>query len=219
MSAIVPEMHAGGLARAERPYQRVVILNGPAGVGKTTTARLLASMVPNGACVHGDALKDFVVSRQDGTVRQGLGYLNGASIVTNFIEGGYDLVVFDYVFEKPRGLDVFCSGYFGTAPVHLFTLWADLERVIGRERTRPGRERLGQRVTDCYRTMEQHLGSLGHVIDTSETSAREVADEILDRCTDGNALLVPPRDGARAARTSVGARPCSADTAHRTRRR
>jgi hypothetical protein len=43
--------------------------------------------------------------------------------------------------------------------------------------------------------MEQHLGSLGCVIDTSEISPRRVADEILDRCADGNAILVPPRDG------------------------
>jgi chloramphenicol 3-O-phosphotransferase len=193
MSAWTPEAHAGGSAGSESRGQRVVILNGPAGVGKTTTARLLASMVPNGACVHGDALKDFVVSRQDGAVRQGLGFLNGASIVTNFVEGGYDLVVFDFVFEKPHGVDVFRSGYLGTAPVHLFTLWADLDRVIDRERSRPGRERLGQRVTDCYRTMEQHLGSLGAVIDTSEISPRQVVDEILARCADDEALLVPPR--------------------------
>jgi hypothetical protein len=152
-------------------------------------------MVANGACVHGDALKDFIVSRQDGTVRQGLGFLNGASIVTNFVQGGYDLVVFDYVFEKPHGLDVFRSGYYGTAPVHLFTLWADLDRVMYRERTRPDREPLGQRVADCYRTMEQHLGSLGCVVDTSETSARHIADEILARCAAGDGLLVPPRDG------------------------
>jgi chloramphenicol 3-O-phosphotransferase len=195
MSAWTPEAHTGGAAGSESKDQRVVILNGPAGVGKTTTARLLASMVPNGACVHGDALREFIVSRQDGTVRQGLGFLNGASIVTNFVEAGYDLVVFDYVFEKSHGLDVFRSGYHGAAPVHLFTLWADLDRVIDRERSRPGRGRLGQRVTDCYRTMEQHLGSLGCVIDTSEISPRHVADAILDRCADGDAILVPPRDG------------------------
>jgi chloramphenicol 3-O-phosphotransferase len=199
MSALAPEAHVGGAARSESSDPRVVILNGPAVVGKTTTARLLASMVTNGACVHGDALKDFIVTRQDGAVRQGLGFLNGASIVTNFVEGGYDLVVFDFVFEKPHGLDVFRSGYFGAAPVHLFTLWADLDRVIDRERSRPGRERLGQRVTDCYRTMEQHLGSLGCVIDTSEISPCRVADEILGRCADGDALLVPPQDGRAMA--------------------
>ena len=34
----------------------VVILNGPAGVGKTTVGRARAALVPNGACIHGDEL-------------------------------------------------------------------------------------------------------------------------------------------------------------------
>ena len=58
---------------------RLILLNGPAGVGKTTVGRLLAGLVPNGACIHGDSLKDFVVSRVEGAVGGGLGYVNGAA--------------------------------------------------------------------------------------------------------------------------------------------
>lgn len=39
------------------------MLNGPSGVGKSTIARLLAGRVANGACIHGDALADFIVTR------------------------------------------------------------------------------------------------------------------------------------------------------------
>jgi hypothetical protein len=39
--------------------QRVVIVNGPAGVGKTTVGRLLAARAANGVCIHGDAPADF----------------------------------------------------------------------------------------------------------------------------------------------------------------
>jgi ABC-type transport system involved in cytochrome c biogenesis ATPase subunit len=34
---------------------QVVVLNGPAGVGKTSIGRLLAGTARNGACVHGEA--------------------------------------------------------------------------------------------------------------------------------------------------------------------
>ena len=52
---------------------RVVLLNGPAGVGKTTVGIALASLVPNGPCIHGDQLRSFIVTRVDGTVEGGLG--------------------------------------------------------------------------------------------------------------------------------------------------
>jgi len=42
--------------------QRVVILNGPPGVGKTTIGRLLAARAANGACIGGDALAGFIVT-------------------------------------------------------------------------------------------------------------------------------------------------------------
>jgi hypothetical protein len=117
-------------AFAARP--RVVIVNGPAGVGKTSTAQALAAMGRSGACVHGDDLKRFVV-RRDTRVATGLGYRNGATVAGNFIEGGYDLVVFDFVFEDPDGVGVFLDAYTASAPVHLFTLWADLPTVVARE--------------------------------------------------------------------------------------
>jgi hypothetical protein len=60
-------------ALAERP--RVVIVNGPASVGKTTTSRALAAIGRTGACVHGDDLKSFIV-RRDNPVATGLGYRN-----------------------------------------------------------------------------------------------------------------------------------------------
>lgn len=176
-----------------RKVQRVIVINGPAGVGKTTTARLLASQARNGACVHGDSLKEFVVSRQEGTVQQGLGYVNGASVVTNFVNGGYDVVVFEYVFERPKGLHDFLSAYGAVAPVHLFTLWADLDTVVQRELRRTGRDRLGQRVVDCYRTMERHLPSLGTRVDTATSNVAAVAEQITAMCEAGEGLLVPAR--------------------------
>lgn len=62
----------------------------------------------------------------------GLGYKNGAVIAANFIDAGYDLVVFEYVFEHPAFVDRFLTSYRAAASVHLFTLWAPLRVIIGR---------------------------------------------------------------------------------------
>jgi len=155
---------------------RVVVLNGPAGVGKTTVGRLLAGRAANGVCIHGDALADFIVSRRDGSVRLGLGYEGGALLASNYVGAGYDLVVFEYCFERVAHIERFLATYTGTAPVSVFTLWAALEVVAVREQHRLGRRRLGDRVQECYETMRANLSELGMIIendgDPADVAAR-----------------------------------------------
>ena len=110
--------------------QRVVILNGPPGVGKTTIGRLLAARAANGACIGGDALAGFIVTRVAGSVDQGPGYVNGATIAANYLRAGYDLVVFEYSFEHPRHVHRFLEAYDEAAPVSLF-------HALGAARARP----------------------------------------------------------------------------------
>jgi hypothetical protein len=109
----------------------------------------------------------FIVTRTDGAVREGLGYENGATIAANFARAGYDLIVFEYCFEGHAHVRRFLDAYAGPARVFLFTLWAPLAVVERRESTRAGRRRLGDRVTECYRAMESHLGELGDVVDAT----------------------------------------------------
>jgi RimJ/RimL family protein N-acetyltransferase len=187
------------LEQALAGHPRVVIVNGPAGVGKTTTARSLAAMARSGACVHGDDLKGFIV-RRDAPVATGLGYRNGATVAGNFIAGGYDLVVFDYVFEDPAGIEVFLDAYTAAAPVHLFTLWADLPTVLAREAQRHDTRRpLGDRVRACHATMASHLDELGEVLDTSRRDARIAAAEICRRACAGSGLIHPGSEAALRA--------------------
>ncbi|HEX3331571.1 MAG TPA: AAA family ATPase [Gaiellales bacterium] len=145
--------------------QRVVILNGPAGVGKTTIARLLAARSANGVCIHGDALSDFIVTRDDLAVELGLAYVNGATLAANSIRAGYELVVFEYCFEAARHVRRFLDAYDAEAPVSMFTLWAPLGTVVEREGRRVDRRPLGDRVEACYRSMESNLAELGEVVD------------------------------------------------------
>ena len=169
---------------------RVILLNGPPGVGKTTVARMLAARASNGACIHGDSLKHFVVSRVDGAVRGGLSYVNGATVAGNFIHAGYDLVVFEFIFEQPSHVDSFVSAFRAPTPVHLFTLWAPLETVLARERSRSNREPLKDRVIACHETMTQNLAMLGVRIETAEREPAMIARTIWRLIEDCSAGLI-----------------------------
>jgi chloramphenicol 3-O-phosphotransferase len=175
----------------------VVVLNGPAGVGKTTVGRALAATAGNGACVHGDDFKRFVVAREPGTVEQGLSYVAGAAVTDVFLAAGYDLVVFDFVFERRADVDRYLMRLRAEAVVHLLTLWAPLETVAMRERTRPERARLGARAVRCWQAMALSLTELGAVVD-----ARGAVDEVL-----AGARRQIAAGTARVGRASLGAAP------------
>jgi chloramphenicol 3-O-phosphotransferase len=157
---------------------RIIIINGPAGVGKTTVSRILAKNGNNSACIHGDDFSGYIVNRDLKKVATGLGYKNGATVTNNFIHGGYDLVVYDYIFEDQTHIPKFIRSLTVDCDVHFFTLWAPKEIIIDREAKRLGRDRLGIRVRECYNIMEKSLEQLGFIINTSDNYPEEIADII-----------------------------------------
>ena len=172
--------------------QRVVLLNGPAGIGKTTAGRRLAATARNGICVHGDDLKHFVVSRDPNAVQRGLSYVGGAALADVFLDGGYDLVVFEFIFTRRRHVERFLRALSSDVPVHLLTLWAPLATVAARESVRPNRARLGNRVAECWHELAVHRDELDVLID-----ALQPVDEIVRTAQQavqgGGALLTDER--------------------------
>ena len=160
-------------------------------MGKTTVSCALAQYGRNAVHIRGDALKHWIIKRTDNEVADGLGYKNGAMAAANYLRGGYDLVVFDYVFEHPGHVHRFLEhvGSDLTGDVFLFTLWAPREVVLERERVRPGRDPLGQRVNDCYTAIEAELPRLGCRIDNVGETPGEVAARILALCEAGTGRL------------------------------
>ncbi len=166
----------------------VVLLNGPAGIGKTTIGRRLAATPRNGVCVHGDELKQFVVTREPGSVDQGLGYVGGAALADVFLEAGYELVVFEFIFSQYQHVDRFLHAMRSDVPVHLLTLWAPLAIVVKREARRPHRERLGSRVTECWQELAANISELGALVDASRPPDDVTAD-VARRVEAGEALI------------------------------
>lgn len=158
--------------------QQVIILNGPAGVGKTTIGKLLAQESENSVCISGDALKDFIIRKTD-TVKGRLGYKNGASLIRNFVDAGYELIIFEYIFPSKKQISYFLKKLNVDVPVFLYTLWAPLEIVREREAKRIGRASLGEQVTKCHKELALNLHELGQIIHTDHLALEEVVKNII----------------------------------------
>jgi predicted kinase len=150
--------------------QLVVIVNGPAGVGKSSIAPRVAARAPNGACIAGDDLKRFVVRRcEPPTVQLGLAYVGAAALTDVFLAAGYDLVVVDFVFERPRHIRRYAESLRSPVQVLALTLWAPLEVVRRRyeQRARPGPRHGG--ADPSWQAIAKHLDELGAVVDAGGT--------------------------------------------------
>lgn len=163
--------------RKIRLVAQVIIINGPAGVGKSTICRVLSELSPGTIAISGDALRHFAPRDVRDHLGPGSTYRAGAALATAYLDMGATRIVFDYIFDSPEKLALFRSGLPAWVATHCFTLWAPLERVIEREARRDGRERLGDAVVTTFRALERNLHALGHVIantETPEATARDI---------------------------------------------
>lgn len=111
---------------------QIILLNGPAGVGKTTIGKLLAKHLDESVCISGDVLKEVIINRTENVHRR-MGYKNGATLVNNFINAGYKNIIFEYVFPSNEQIEYFIQELeTGLNPV-IFTLWASLETLQQRD--------------------------------------------------------------------------------------
>jgi predicted kinase len=178
----VPPRRAAGPAAGARSTvlgavsQVVLLINGPAGVGKSSIASRIALRAPNGACIAGDDLKRFVVNRAEPpTVELGLTYVGAAALTDVFLTAGYDLVVVDFIFEHPRHVQRYTEALKAPVQILALTLWAPLDVVQcrHRQRDRPGPDR--DSATRSWHALAGHLDELGAVIDARGTIEQTLA--------------------------------------------
>ena len=165
----------------KRVPRQLLILNGPAGAGKTTVARRLVAWHPNTVCISGDAVRAFAPAdpaATRGLLGGGSTYRAAASLVTSYYEMGARRVIFEFVFETPSHVAHFNSACPPDVVTQLVTLWAPVAVLQARAAARAGREPFGDRIAASARAMESCIDRLGTVITTDGRTVDDIAREV-----------------------------------------
>jgi len=161
---------------------KIIIINGPPGVGKSTIAELLAQSSQNSVCIRGDDIKHWIVNRNSEELTKGLTYINGGTCCKNYFKAGYELIVFEYVFTKKVDVERFIENCGTRESCFLFTLIAPLSIIKQREKSRLNREGLGKAVDIAYDEIIKNKADLGTFINTEFISPQEICKLIHMRC-------------------------------------
>lgn len=162
----------------ERQAHIIAIVNGAPGVGKSTTAQLLAKSYRNSVWVRGDDIKHWIVNRDSEDLARGLTYINGGVCCQNYAKAGYEFIVFDYVFTKKIHVEQFMENSGMREYCFLFTLISPLQIIKQREALRSNRQPLGEAVDIAYNEIIKNKADLGSFIDTEFLSPQEVCELI-----------------------------------------
>lgn len=162
---------------------KIIIINGPPGVGKSTTAKLLAQSFQNSVCIQGDDIKHWIVNRNSEELTKGLTYINGGACCRNYLQAGYELIVFEYVFTKKVDVERFIENCGMRDSCFLFTLIAPLSVIKQREKLRHNRKPLGKAVDIAYDQIMKNKVDLGNFIDTEFLSPQQVCNSMIIYCS------------------------------------
>ena len=129
--------------------KKVWIVSGPAGVGKSTTARRLAQALEKSAYVSGDGISHMTVSGRErpweSEQANDLVWRNIVALTENFVAAGYDVVV-DWVAFWQDVKRYTAHWIEQGIEVRYVILWAEQDVHVQRDQHRPSDAQMGERI-------------------------------------------------------------------------
>lgn len=156
------------------------IITGPAGVGKSTTSKQLASGMGKSGLIEGDDIYHLVCG---GYVKPWLKgnhlevfWENCIDLIQNFINKEYD-VVFNYICT-PRDTK-YIRSKIKNANIKLCVLMADEDTLTKRDKMRPLNCQMGERSVTLLKEFNEMNYGKKYYLDTTLLEVEEIINEII----------------------------------------
>lgn len=154
---------------------RLFIISGPASVGKTTVARILAThLSEKTAIVDGDDVQRFRCANCDG---HKLFIKNSHTIINNFLQAGID-VIFSHSLLPEEVVDIAKEIY--SEEVKVIFLTADLKTLQMRNKTRSVEGQTALDLQEDLKRFEDAGIEPKHLLDNSNLSLTQTAKTIIE---------------------------------------
>lgn len=160
---------------------KLYLITGPAGVGKSTVSRMLADTLERSALIEGDDLYNMVRNGYISPWKEGnqldLMWDNALYLINNFLKEGFD-VIFNYIINEDK-LKLL-KETFRDYDIKFIVLLVDEETIIKRDKERPEDCRQNERCLILLNSFKNKNYDKKHVLDTSNLTIEETVNIILE---------------------------------------
>lgn len=158
---------------------KLYLITGPAGVGKSTISNILANKMKKGVLIEGDDIYHFVKGGYVSPWKEGnhldLMWTNSLDIIKNFLKNDYD-VVFNYIIYKDSLEQII--KHFNEFEIKFILLMVDEKTIIKRDKLRALDCQQGDRSIILLNKFKEQQCDKKYILDTSKLSIDETVNII-----------------------------------------
>lgn len=160
---------------------KLYIITGPAGVGKSTISKRIATSLDKSVLIEGDDIYNQFVGGRISPWKENapidLFWKNSIMLINNYLKNGYD-VVFNYIINKNKFEEL--KTIFKLYEVKFVVLLVDENTIVKRDKERPIDCQMKERCLILLNEFKNQNYNEKYILDSTNLSVEDTVSEILN---------------------------------------